>query len=84
MHHRDEDEGYLDPREFPDPDSDDNGHAETVPCPHCRRPVYEEAQCCPYCENYLSGEDAPGRRSAWFVVGVLVCLAVALTWALWG
>ena len=28
------------PDSFEDEDLDDDGEAETVPCPYCRRPVY--------------------------------------------
>jgi hypothetical protein len=55
---------------------------ETVPCPYCRRPIHEESVRCPHCENYLSEEDAPARRSWWFVILALICLLVAVGWAL--
>ena len=61
----------------PTTDEDDD---ETVPCPHCLRPVYEDAERCPGCGHYLSREDAPSRHPWWLVVGVLVCLAVVLGW----
>jgi hypothetical protein len=68
----------LDDSDYPDEPEDDD--AETIPCPHCREPVYEEAQRCPHCGSYLSREDAPRRRPWWLIVGVLVCLAVVLRW----
>ena len=43
----------------------------TIPCPYCRRPIHEEAERCPHCEQYISGEDTPpaqnrgGFSSAW-------------------
>jgi predicted nucleic acid-binding Zn ribbon protein len=58
-------------------DDDDD---ETIPCPHCRRPVYEDAERCPHCENYLSQEDAPRRHPLWIVVGAILVLAVVLLW----
>ena len=61
-------------------DDDDEDDDLTVPCPHCRRPVYEDAERCPACGRYLSAEDAPWRRPWWLVVGVLACLAVVLGW----
>jgi hypothetical protein len=60
----------------------DDANGDTVPCPYCRRPVYEDAERCPHCENYLSEEDAPRRPPLWVVVGVVVCLAVVLMWVL--
>jgi hypothetical protein len=56
------------------------GETETVPCPSCRQPVYEEAQRCPHCGNYISEEDAPGRLPGWMILGVLVCLGVVVGW----
>jgi uncharacterized protein (DUF983 family) len=57
---------------------DDDG--ETVPCPHCRRPVYEDAEQCPYCSNYISSEDAPSRPARWVVVTAVVCLIIVALW----
>src|SRR5262245_43196254 len=73
----------LDDSEYPDePDDDDS--AETIPCPYCREPVYEEAQRCPHCGSYVSTKDTPSRRPWWLIVGVVACLAVVLRWVgLW-
>jgi hypothetical protein len=60
------------------PEEDDD---TTMPCPYCGAAVYDDAERCPSCENYLSREDAPSRHSWWFVLGVLVCLIIALGWA---
>jgi hypothetical protein len=38
---------------------DDSDDDETIPCPYCKKDVYEGAEQCPYCGNYLSAEDAP-------------------------
>lgn len=70
-YHADDDPGS-------DPDDDDEG--DTVPCSHCGKPVYEDAERCPYCENYLSREDVPLRPPWWVVAGVVVCLAVVAGW----
>jgi hypothetical protein len=78
----------LDDAEYPDElvDDDDDGAEgdgdETVPCPECRRPVFEGAGRCPGCGRYLSRDDAPGRRPWWLVLGVFVCLAVVLGWVI--
>jgi hypothetical protein len=61
-----------------EPDEDD-----TIPCPYCRQPVYEDSPRCPGCGNYLSDEDAPpGAKPWWLIAGALVCLALVLLWAL--
>jgi uncharacterized paraquat-inducible protein A len=54
---------------------------DTIDCPYCRAPIYEDAVQCPRCGNYLSSEDAPpARKPWWIIIGILVCLAVALVW----
>ena len=78
---RDDDHGELDPREFPEPDADD-AEAGTRPCPRCRAPVYEEAERCPYCGNWLGDVTSASTRPWWFVAGAILALAVAITWAL--
>ena len=68
---REDEDDDLD--DLDDPDAADDESDETVPCPHCRRPVYEDAERCPACGQYLSREDAPPRRLAWWLVlGVVV------------
>lgn len=58
---------------------------DTVPCPYCRRPIHEDAERCPYCESYISAEDSPaGPRPWWVVVGVVLCLLIALMWIVQG
>lgn len=77
--HEEDDEANLDDREDPD-ESDITGgdDPEHVPCPYCGREVYEGAEICPHCGNYISSEDAPRRRPRWAVVAVVVCLVIAL------
>jgi hypothetical protein len=53
---------------------------DTIPCPYCRQPVYEDAERCPHCENYLSAEEAPTRHPWWIWVCAIICLAAALLW----
>jgi hypothetical protein len=65
--------------EYDDADGDD-----TVPCPYCGAAVHEEAERCPHCENYISREDAPSSVPLWVKLTALVCLAVALGWAVRG
>lgn len=45
---RHDDDEELDDAEFPDTEDGDD---ETAPCPSCHRPIYEDAERCPYCEN---------------------------------
>lgn len=75
---------YNDLEDYEYPDEDDADDDETIPCPHCHEPVYENAERCPECGQYLSREDAPyQRKPVWFIVGFLLCMAVVLSWYLW-
>ena len=77
----DDDEPELAAREEPDESDRDNGDdSATVPCPYCRKEVYEAAEVCPHCRNYLSSEDAPPNHRRWLVTGVVLCLLVVLIW----
>ena len=54
---------------------------DTIPCPHCRAPVYEGAEQCPACGNYLSEEDAPAAPKPWWIVlGLVLGLSAACLW----
>ena len=76
----DDDEADLDEREGPDEsDVDDDEASDTLPCPFCGRPVYEGADVCPHCRNFVSFDAAPGRKRSWVyvVVGALLLAALA-------
>lgn len=67
--------------EFDDGFDEDDDVAELVACPYCRREIHEDSQRCPYCEQYISGEDAPRQaKPLWIVVGVIVCLYIVFRW----
>ena len=69
----DEDDAFED-----GPDDDD---AETVACPHCGRQMIEDSPRCPYCERYISDEDAPRARKSWLIiVGTLLALYAVYHW----
>lgn len=58
---------------------DDDG---VVPCPYCGADMLEDSPRCPECGNYISDEDRPPeRKPPWIVVGIVVCLVIALAWA---
>ena len=64
-------------------DGEDDGD-DTVPCPYCGAAIHEEAERCPHCESYISGEDAPSSVPVWVKLTALVCLLVAVGWAVRG
>jgi hypothetical protein len=61
---------------------DEEDDDDTVPCPNCRRAIHEEAERCPYCEQYITAEDAPSRPPVWLALGVLLCLVIVVLWIL--
>jgi hypothetical protein len=85
MPFRQDDADELDDREYPEPDHE-TGPTETiatVPCPFCQKPVYDNAEWCPHCRNYLFYDGPPPMQKPWWLLGgVLVCLLVVLYWIL--
>lgn len=85
MVNQDDDETGDDP-ELPDEadmDQDDDESGDSAPCPHCGKPVHDQAEICTYCRSYISWEDAPRRKPLWLVFGVILCvLIVLLVWRL--
>jgi predicted nucleic acid-binding Zn ribbon protein len=64
-----------------DEDGREGDEDTTIPCPYCRRPIYEDSQRCPHCGNYISEEDAPAARKPWWIiVGALLVLYVVYRW----
>jgi hypothetical protein len=84
MAYRDDElEGDLSDREEPDEaDQSWDDDPEPVACPYCGKQIVEDVAVCPHCRNFIVAEDAPSGRPWWVVVGVAVCLLVALAWAL--
>ncbi len=55
----------------------------TVPCPYCRQEILEDVPQCPNCKRYISEEDHPNRRQpVWIIVTAVVCLGMAIWWAI--
>lgn len=64
--------------EGPESDEFDDDDAELVKCPSCGEEIFEEAQQCPYCGDYVvPSTSALGGRPFWFCV--LGLLGVAAT-----
>jgi uncharacterized paraquat-inducible protein A len=74
--------GWEPPTEWiPDEQESD----ETVPCPHCGAMIYEQAEQCPECSEYITEEeDIPRKRPWWVVVGLSMAFLVAIMWVLRG
>ncbi|GIW97690.1 MAG: hypothetical protein KatS3mg111_1023 [Pirellulaceae bacterium] len=74
----DEDEGAW----GDDPSSEEDCF---VPCPICLEPVYEEAQRCPHCDNYIVASDSlASRRPMWFYLAFVLAGLVVTLWIVGG
>ena len=77
----DDDEAETDRDEGPDPsDQDDDPDDNTVPCPSCRTPIYEESEFCPHCGQYVTREEQPVKTSTWVIIGVVLAVVAAAVW----
>jgi zinc ribbon protein len=65
-----------------DDDLDDEG-PELVDCPECGEPVFEDAQQCPYCGQYIvHSTSAFSSQQPWktalFLAGVIAIIAMCI------
>jgi hypothetical protein len=84
MPFHDDEEAELDHSEYPEPDAHENGFVDTKACPSCRAQIYEDTEWCPRCGHHLTRETDYAPRPLWFIIAALLCLGVALAWAIWG
>ena len=78
----DEEDGASDADEG-DESPDGDGGETTLPCPYCKRLIYEDSYRCPHCGHYLSEEETASSRAGkpwWIVVGVLLVFYVIYRW----
>ena len=88
MQHRDDDdEAYLHERDMPDKsdmDPEDDDGEDTQPCPFCGKAIWEKADLCSHCGNFVAfPEESIQQRPVWFWIAlilafVVVCLSVLL------
>jgi uncharacterized paraquat-inducible protein A len=71
----------LEDHEYPEPDELDDDSSETVSCRKCGAEVYEDAEKCPRCGEYITaGSQLWSNRSWWWVLlGALGIAAVVLS-----
>lgn len=60
-------------------DSDDDSDV-TIACRYCGADMYDDAEQCPHCGQYLSTEDAPHQGKPWWIVVVVVLCLVSMLW----
>ncbi len=65
--------------EYPDADPYDEDSTDTVTCPECGADVYEDADVCPVCGEFLIPDTRPwsGKPTWWIVLGILGVIATA-------
>jgi hypothetical protein len=84
----DDDDDPYDSDYDPDQDEPDDASFDTddedttTACQYCGAAVYDDAERCPSCGNYLSEEEAPSRFPVWVKITALVCLVVVVMWVL--
>jgi len=71
----------------PGDDDDDedysvNSESSTDPCPHCGAQVYEDAEQCPLCGQYITDEETPRTSQPRWVVWTAIVILVPLTYVL--
>jgi len=57
---------------------DASDESETVPCPTCGAPVFEEAQKCPHCGDWITAQAGGGRRQVRVMMIATVLIALLL------
>ena len=74
----------LDDHEYPDADLWDEDDTDTVVCPACGADVYEDADQCPKCGEFLISDTRIwcGKPTWWIVLGLLGMIAVIALLAL--
>jgi predicted nucleic acid-binding Zn ribbon protein len=72
------------PQEFEDDapppdeaDTDGDDSDETEPCPHCSKPIHEEAEICHHCGTFIDRVD-PTVKPPWISIAVIVALIIGI------
>lgn len=56
----------------------------TLPCPACGAAMFEEADRCPACGDYVTPGGRPSARPPWVILTAIVCLVAAVWWIVGG
>jgi hypothetical protein len=63
----------------------DGDETPTVACPHCGQEIYDDADRCVHCGQWVVkrlGGPGPGRRGAWWLLGLIGAGLALLLWLL--
>jgi hypothetical protein len=83
MYDDDVDDSYDDDDDYYEDDAFDDGPVDTIACPSCGAEIYEDAERCMHCGDYVvHGLTNPwqGRSLWWLILGVTGIFATI--WAL--
>ena len=47
---------------------------ETLPCPHCGEHIFDDADQCPYCRQYISPADFRKQTPTWIIVLIILTI----------
>lgn len=78
---------FADGADYGDEEFDDDEDDQTVECPECGAAVYEDAEQCPTCGNYIVHSTSQSdylwrnRPTWWVILGLLGILAVIVAMA---
>ncbi|HUY93083.1 MAG TPA: zinc ribbon domain-containing protein [Pirellulales bacterium] len=80
-----EDDDFDDDWEAPEPDDRDDDELELLPCPACGKLIYEEAEACPYCGEYVThSTSALAGKPIWYlalaIIGVVAVIGMIFYW----
>lgn len=71
----------LDDDEYPDWSNDaDDDAVDLVPCPHCGAEIYEDAEQCPICGEYVI---RTSTNVPWFWKATAIILVIAMLLVAW-
>jgi predicted RNA-binding Zn-ribbon protein involved in translation (DUF1610 family) len=76
-----DDDDELNEAEDPDESDQDSGEESgTLPCPNCGEDVWEEAERCPHCGEYITPGIGSDRKPWWVIVAAILALLAVLLW----
>lgn len=72
-----------------DPKSVSGSHSENDldfdTCPHCREEIYEGAEQCPYCGQYITDAERTFQSRTWvYWLGIALALTISILWGFQG
>ena len=74
-----EEDAYEEDTYGDDAFEEEDDASQTSVCPECGHDVYEDAERCPHCQNYLSSDGyATARKPLWIIITAAICIYAML------